>query len=404
MKIAFITALPYGSVANQMYKIADAATNSGHTCYTFSKPIIGFENKRNNHFFIGTTFSVKLHSLAASVTGYHGLFSVFATLNLIKRLKKINPDVLMLLNLHGWFINLPLLFNYIKRNNIKTVWRFSDCWPFTGHCTGFSTVKCEKWKKECYDCPQYGVYPQAKVDRSKNLFRLKRKWFNDIKELTIVSQTKFMRNQIEQSFLKKHTIKVLYNGVDLEQFKPTKSDFRSRYDIKDKFIVLGVASDWSERKGLDVMIELSKRLDERFQVVIVGFLKDTLENTNIIAIPAQKADILREIYTEADVFANPSREDTFANVNLEALACGTPVVMFNTDGTPEGLDETCGIVVDKDDIDEMQKQIETVCINQLFSRDNCIKRAELFEKRKRTMEYVNLFEEIVKDKNDKKSN
>ncbi len=396
MKIAFITALPYGSVANQMYKIADAATDSGHNCYTFSQPIKGFENKRSNHSFIGSTVSVRIHSLAAAVTGFHGLFSVCATLRLISQLKKIKPDVLMLLNLHGWFINLPLIFNYIKNNNIKVVWRFSDCWPFTGHCTGFATVKCEKWKDGCYDCPQFMFYPQSKVDCSKILYKLKKKWFNDVKQLTIVSQTIFMRNQIEQSFLKKHSIKVFYNGVDLNVFHPSPSDFRENYGLENKFIVLGVAGDWSERKGLDVFEELSKRLDERFQLMIVG-LDQAPEGTNIIAIPSQKPDKLREIYTVANVFANPTREDTFANVNLEALACGIPVVMFDTDGTPEGLDETCGIVVDKNDIDEMQKQIEHVCINKPFSREDCIKRAQLFEKGRRTQEYVKLFEEVAKD-------
>ena len=396
MKIAFITALPYGSVANQMYKIADAATQGGHTCYTFSKPIEGFENKRNNHFFIGTILSVKIHNLAAGITGFHGLFSVFATLDLIRRLKNIKPDVLMLLNLHGWFINLPLIFNYIKKNNIKVVWRFPDFWPMTGHCTGFSTVKCDKWKDGCYNCSQYRSYPQAKVDRSKQLYKLKKKWFVGVKNLTVVSISKYMIDFIKQSYFKDYKFRVIYNGIDLDIFKPTESNFREKYGLEDKYIVLGVASDWSERKGVDVMVQLSKRLDDRFKVVVIGTEKiDSGEN--ILALPAQKQEILREIYTAADVFANPTREEAFGNVNVESLACGTPVVLFNTDGAPESIDDTCGIVVDKNDIDEMQKQIENVCINKPFSREDCIKRASLFEKGKRTREYVNLFEEIVKD-------
>ena len=394
MKIAFLTALPYGSVANQMYKIVDAATKSGHTCYTFSKPIKNFVNKRENHEFIGSTFSVKLHSFLAAYTGYHGLFSVCATLKLIKRLKNIKPDILMLFNLHGWFINLPLLFNYIKKNDIRVVWRFSDSWPFTGHCTGYATVKCEKWREGCYSCPQYMLYPQTKVDRSKQLYKLKNKWFNGVKNLTIVSQTKFMRTFIKQSFLQNYNVKVLYNGVDLETFKPTNSDFKEKYGLQDKFVVLGVASDWSDRKGLDIMIKLSKRLDDRFKVVIVGLEKLDCDH-NMLVIPAQKPLVLREIYSACDVFANPTREDTFANVNLEALACGLPVVMFDTDGTPEGLDETCGVVVDKNDIDAMQKHIENICINKTLSKEACLKRAEFFEKDKRTNEYVKLFEEVI---------
>ena len=201
---------------------------------------------------------------------------------------------------------------------------------------------------------------------------------------------------IKQSYFKDYKFRVIYNGIDLDIFKPTESNFREKYGLEDKYIVLGVASDWSERKGVDVMVQLSKRLDDRFKVVVIGTEKiDSGEN--ILALPAQKQEILREIYTAADVFANPTREEAFGNVNVESLACGTPVVLFNTDGAPESIDDTCGIVVDKNDIDEMQKQIENVCINKPFSREDCIKRASLFEKGKRTREYVNLFEEIVKD-------
>lgn len=401
MKIAFITALPYGSVANQMYKIVDAATKSGHTCYTFSKPIKNFVNKRENHEFIGSTFSVKLHSFLAAYTGYHGLFSVCATLKLIRRLKKIKPDVLMLLNLHGWYINLPLIFNYIKKNDIKVVWRFPDFWPITGHCTGFASVECDKWQTGCYDCPQYKEYPQSKVDRSKQLYKLKSKWFSNINNLTLVAITKYLSGFIEKSFLKQYDCRVIYNGVDLDVFKPTPSDFRQQYGLQDKFVVLGVASDWSNRKGLDVMIKLSNQLDNRFKVVLVGLEKLDGDH-NMLLIPAQNPSELRKIYTAADVFANPTRAEAFGNVNIEALACGTPIVMFNTDGAPESIDETCGVVVDKNDIDAMQKHIENICINKSLTKEACLKRAEFFEKDKRTNEYVKLFEEVIED--DRKSN
>ncbi len=395
MKIAFLTALPYGSVANNMYKIADAATKKGHHCYTFSHPIKNFINKRENHQFFGSTFSVKLHSLLAAVTGYHGLFSVFATISLIKRLKKIKPDVLMLLNLHGWFVNLPLLFNYIKRNNIRVVWRFPDFWPITGHCTGFANGKCNKWQTGCYDCPQYREYPQSKVDRSKQLYKIKRKCFTGVQRLTVVAITNYLKEFISKSFFKNYECKVIYNGIDLQVFKPTESNFRKEFGLEGKYIVLGVASDWSDRKGLDVMIELSRRLNNQFKVVLVG-LEKLDANHNMLLIPAQKPERLREIYTEANVFANPTRAEAFGNVNVEALACGTPIVMFNTDGVPEIIDDTCGIVVEKNDIDNMQKSIEFVCINKPFSKEACVKRAQYFEKEKRTSEYVELFEEMIK--------
>ena len=182
MNIAFITALPYGSPAMHMYRMADAATKNGHTCYTFSKPIKGFVNKRENHSFIGRCISVRIHNLLAYVTGCEGIYSFFPTLHLIRRLKKINPDVILLMNLHGWYLNLPLFFRYIKKNNVRVVWRFPDSWPITGHCTGFTSVNCDKWKTGCHHCPQYRLYPQSKIDCSKIMYKIKKHCFTGVKD------------------------------------------------------------------------------------------------------------------------------------------------------------------------------------------------------------------------------
>ena len=201
---------------------------------------------------------------------------------------------------------------------------------------------------------------------------------------------------VSQSFLREYPVQVINNGIDLSIFKPTESNFREKYHCEDKFIVLGVAFGWGKRKGLDVFIELAKHLDERYQIVLVG-TNETVEeqfSSSVICIrQTQNQMELAEIYTAADVFANPTREDNFPTVNMEALACGTPVITFKTGGSPEAIDETCGIVIEEDDIEEMRKKIEYICIKKPFSQEACVKRAQCFNKSDKFNEYVALYEE-----------
>ena len=298
-------------------------------------------------------------------------------------------------NLHGWYINFPLLFKYIKKNNIRVIWTLHDCWTFTGHCPHFDMIGCEKWKTGCYQCPQIGEYPASYADISKWMYKHKKQWFTGVEDMTLVTPSEWLANLTRQSFLKDYPVKVINNGIDLSIFKPTESDFRKKYDLEDKFILLGVAFGWGKRKGLDVFIELSKRLDERYQIVLVG----TDENVdkqlpkNIISIyRTQNQTELAEIYTAADLFVNPTREENFPTVNIESLACGTPIVTFRTGGSPEIIDESCGVVVEKDDIDGMQKEIERIYEKRPFGQEDCVKRAQNFDMNDKFAEYVELYE------------
>ena len=297
--------------------------------------------------------------------------------------------------LHNWNINLPMLFDYIKKNNIKTVWTFHDCWAFTGQCPYFDSVKCEKWKSGCFECPQYRQYPGAYVDKTEKMHKLKKDWFTGVNRMTVVTPSAWLGELTKESFLKDYCVKVINNGIDLEIFKPTESDFREKYNIGNKKIVLGVAFDWGKRKGLDVFQELAKRLPSDYQIVLVG-TDDNIDKTlpkNIISIhrTANQKE-LAEIYSTSDVFANPTREDNFPTVNMESLACGTPVVTFKTGGSPECIDENCGTVVDVDDVDTMEKEIIRVCEEKPFSKEACITRAKQFDRNDKFKEYVELFE------------
>lgn len=397
MKTVLINSCNFGSTGNIMLEIAETAENGGYTaavCYPQSRD--NSRKQKEKDFIIGTRFSRNIHLQLAGITGLNGCFSYFSTLKLLKKLDKLKPDIIHLHNLHNCYINLPMLFKYIKKHNIKTVWTLHDCWSFTGHCPYFDMIGCDKWKTGCYSCPQYKEYPKSLFDNSKYMYRLKKKWFTGIKDMTIVTPSEWLAGLVKESYLKDYPVKVINNGIDLNVFKPTESDFRKKYALENKYIVLGVAFGWGRRKGLDVFVELARRLDkEKYKVVLVGTDDnvDKLLPENIISIHrTQNQTELAKIYAAADVFANPTREENYPTVNMEALACGTPVVTFNTGGSPEMLDETCGAAVAKDDNDAMYNEIIRICEKKHYSLEACIKKAKGFDKNEKFGEYIRLYE------------
>lgn len=397
MKTVLINSCNFGSTGNIMLEIAETAENGGYTaavCYPQSRD--NSRKQKEKDFIIGTRFSRNIHLQLAGITGLNGCFSYFSTLKLLKKLDKLKPDIIHLHNLHNCYINLPMLFKYIKKHNIKTVWTLHDCWSFTGHCPHFDMIGCDKWKTGCYSCPQYKEYPKSLFDNSKYMYRLKKKWFTGIKDMTIVTPSEWLAGLVKESYLKDYPVKVINNGIDLNVFKPTESDFREKYALENKYIVLGVAFGWGRRKGLDVFVELARRLDkEKYKVVLVGTDDniDKLLPDNIISIHrTQNQTELAEIYTAADVFANPTREENYPTVNMESVACGTPVVTFNTGGSPEMFDETCGAAVAKDDNDAMYNEIIRICEAKPYSMEACIKKAKGFDKNEKFGEYIRLYE------------
>ena len=397
MKTVLINSCNFGSTGNIMLEIAETAENGGYTaavCYPQSRD--NSRKQKEKDFIIGTRFSRNIHLQLAGITGLNGCFSYFSTLKLLKKLDKLKPDIIHLHNLHNCYINLPMLFKYIKKHNIKTVWTLHDCWSFTGHCPHFDMIGCDKWKTGCYSCPQYKEYPKSLFDNSKYMYRLKKKWFTGIKDMTIVTPSEWLAGLVKESYLKDYPVKVINNGIDLNVFKPTESDFREKYALENKYIVLGVAFGWGRRKGLDVFVELEKRFDkEKYKIVLVGTDDniDKLLPDNIISIHrTQNQTELAKIYSAADVFANPTREENYPTVNMESVACGTPVVTFNTGGSPEMLDETCGAAVAKDDNDAMYNEIIRICEAKPYSMEACIKKAKDFDKNGKFGEYIRLYE------------
>lgn len=400
-KVVEINTYDYGSTGKIMIQIADNARRNDFFVYTFSR---SWKNQKKNtkwHNYLGSYIENGTHHVLTEITGYDGCFSFFGTKKLLRKFDEIDPDIIHLHNLHGFYINLPMLFKYIKKKNISVIWTLHDCWAFTGHCPYFTITKCDKWKSGCYKCKSYKKYPSTKFDNSKVMWKLKKEWFTGVKDLTIVTPSQWLADLVKQSFLGQYLVEVINNGIDLSIFKPTKNSFKEKYNITDdKYIILGVAFGWGERKGLDVFIELAMRLDERFQIVLVGTNDeiDELLPNNIISIHrTNDQQELAGIYSAANLFVNPTREENYPTVNMESIACGTPVLTFKTGGSPEIVDETCGSVVLCNDIDGLEKEIRRISINNPFSKEQCLERARLnYDMNDKFQQYIDMYQKIIR--------
>ena len=351
MKVVSINLGNIGSTGTIAKSIARAAQKEGITVFQAYPRSASNVPENDTDILIGNERLRWFSIAAAVVTGFNGCFTPAATFRFLRRLDRISPDIIHLHNLHNTYINIPMLFHYIKKRNIRVVWTLHDCWAFTGQCPYFTMAKCKKWKTGCYDCPQYRKYPSSYVDQTKIMWKLKKKWFNGVSDMVIVTPSEWLKNLVKQSFLKDYPVKVIHNGIDPAVFKPTPSDFRKKYGIGGgDFVILGAAYGWSDRKGFDIFIELAERLDKKYRICLVGTddAADRVIPDNVISIHVTSDQHeLAGIYSAADVFVNPTREEVFGMVNVEALACGTPVITFDTGGSVECVDKESGAVVKK---------------------------------------------------------
>lgn len=376
-----------------MRGIAEVATEQGNEVWMFCPD--GRSQKKNvkNNYFIGSRYERFVSSKINYYTGKQGTLNLIGTHQLLRRLDEIKPDIIHLHNLHSNYINWEMLFHYINKNNIKVVWTFHDCLPFTGQCPYFDIVKCDKWKHGCYECPMTHKYPATRWDVSKREYLRKKKLFTSVSDMVIVTPSQWLANLVSESFLKDYPVRVIFNGIDLSDFYPRQSNFREKYNIQtDKFIILGVAFSWGIRKGLDRFEKLAKILDERFQIVLVGIDAGKVESDKILCISkTDNQGQLAEIYSAADVLLNPTREDNFPTVNIEALACGLPVLSYGAGGSAEAFDENSGMIVN----DECVLQTLNRLYTKPFDRKKCIARGREFAQEEKFKEYVDLYTEIL---------
>jgi glycosyltransferase involved in cell wall biosynthesis len=342
-----------------------------------------------------------LHYLKSRLLDRHGFGSKYATINLVRKIQEIQPDIIHLHNIHGYFLNVAVLFRYLKKTHIPVVWTFHDTWPITGHCSYFEHMNCYKWRDGCFNCPNIKGYPESWfIDGSRRNYNEKKELFNGVENMVLVSPSKWLAAYLRQSFLSGYDIKVINNGVDTESFSPVDDTIaRDRYSLTRKYI-LGVANIWDSRKGLKDFIRLRTLLDRSIDIVLVGLTRSQIESLDNGIIGISRTDSVEDLaslYSGAEVFVNPTYLDNFPLVNIEALACGTPVITYETGGSHESIDPLSGIAVEKGNIGDLHAAILSVINNEerygpLICRQRAI---ELYSSGSRYREYIDLYTDRI---------
>lgn len=369
-------------------------------CYTPSKQEIGHVYRIENDL------QLFISKILTKLTGHHGFNNKQETRMLLKWIDKVNPDIIHMHNIHNHYVNISMLLQYIAKKNIPCVLTMHDCWTFTGHCAYFDYSGCEKWKTGCNHCPSLRDYPKtfALIDPSPWNYKHKKALFAPL-NITFVTPSKWLKDLQQQSFLKDKPCIVINNGVDISKFHPVKSDVRKLYGIGNKKMILAVTDRLAVRKGRKFLLELPQLLNDDEVLVIVGLTSTQMHELQNIdhLIPIARTKSSEELiglYSEADVFINPTLEDNFPTTNLEALACGTPIVTFDTGGSGEAVDDKTGVVVSKGDLDAILKATREILSNgKVYYKDNCIERARThYNKDIQYQKYIDLYKDILAKK------
>jgi len=398
MKILQINAVnKIGSTGRNIEELAVEVRKQGHEVFNVHSvgPVDAFS------YIIGNKFEHKLHSLLSRILGKQAYFSQHSTKKLLRFLDSYSPDIVHLNNLHSNYINLPILLVYLAQKNIATVVTLHDCWFFTGKCMHYTAEECYKWQEECGHCPQLKEGNRSWFfDKTTKMLNDKRELFNAIPRLAVVGVSDWITNEARKSILKDaKIIKRIYNWIDLDLFKPVDTKIlRKKLELNGRFVILGVASGWSNLKGLDLFIQLSSKIDGNMVIVLVGNIPRTINfPPNIISVgTTNNLDELVEYYSMADVFVNFSKEETFGKVAAEALACGTPVITNQYTANPELVVDGCGYVINDCSLDDTRSAIITICNDgKAHYTEKCFSFSKSFEKEKIISEYLNLYKEII---------
>ena len=399
MKVVQINAVyQYGSTGRIVAELEEQMRKQGIESYVvygrsmsseaFGSHVYKMENKRGYY----------THKFVTHLTGYQGYASREHTKQAVDFIDKIDPDIIHLHNLHGHYLNLEVLFEYLRIANKMVVWTFHDCWPFTGHCAHFHSVSCNRWQSGCGNCPQKLAYPRSLFfDRSAVQWRAKRHLFLSLPKLHIVTVSRWLQTLVENSFFQGCSVQTIYNGIDTNLFAPQQNldAFKDELGLLGKKIILGAATTWTERKGLGDFLYLANKLPDDAVILLAGMMKKNVRIPhNVISLgPVNKIETLSMLYSVADVFVNPSRQETFGWTTAEARACGTPAIVYNTSACPEvvGNDYRCGSIVPSFDKDALLEAIKFRLSHDKQSevtREMVVKR---FDKEKQLEKYIHLY-------------
>ncbi len=349
MKYLFINSVAgFGSTGRIAAEKCRELMTQGHEC------VLAFGREKANcgdipTVQIGTPMDVKVHALRNRLLDDHGFGSKAATQKFLQWVREYDPDVIWLHNVHGYYIHIGLLFAYLRTCGKKILWTLHDCWAFTGHCAYFDFAQCSKWKTGCEHCPQKGSYPVSRgLDNSRKNYENKKRLFTGIPNVTLMVPSHWLEKRVKQSFLKDYPLEVVYNTINREIFKPTPSDFRRTHGLEGKKIILGVASVWDQRKGLQDFLELAQLLEEPYKIVLIGLTQAQIQKLppSILGLPRTNCvEDLAAAYTAADVFLNPSTEETFGMTAMEARCCGTEAIVYQDTACQEIVEQFGGVAV-----------------------------------------------------------
>lgn len=415
MKIVYINTVcgtgSTGKITTALYHLSKSAGHEPYIAYGRGTAVPELSSYK-----IGNLLDFGTHVLSNFFRGNSGFASRKVTKKFILWLEEIQPDLLHLHNIHGFYLNIPLLFDYIKHKNIPVVWTLHDCWPLTGQCAFFEYSGCEKWKKECFSCPVYrSDYPYSLFkDNSRKNYSMKKDAFTNVPKMTIVTPSHWLASLVKESFLKEYPVMTVPNGIDLNVFTPevNVSYLPSSHENRssDGFlsqntpgtnqrILLGVANVWDKRKGLKYFTKLADTLDSNYHIVLIGVSKKQQKELNkqypgrITAITrTANQKELAQWYRKAYAFMNPTLEDNFPTTNLEALACGTPVITFRTGGSPESLTPSCGIVVEKGNVEKLKEAILSLENNTEITSFHCRTQSLIYNKDTVFEPYLKLYD------------
>lgn len=386
-----------GKIATAISKVIEQ--NGGQCRIAYGR---GNASKEINSFRMTNKLEVYLHALLARLFDKQGNFSKRATKRLIEDIKKYEPDIIQLHNIHGYYVNYAMLFDFLQTYNKPVVWTMHDCWAFTGHCAHYESVDCDKWKTECKNCPNLKGYPAAHYGGNvKSNYERKKKVFTGIDKLTIVTPSEWLKDQVKQSYLQEKETIVIQNGINLDVFKPSVSDLKMKMCPDGQKLLLGVTSIWTKNKGFDDFHNLRQNLSDEYVICLVGLNKKQMQELpeGIIGIKrTESVKQLAQYYTAADLFLNLTYEDTFPTTNIESIACGTPVLTYRTGGSTEIVDEQCGFVVEKGNVLSVAKAVTEQMCKKEECAQYCVDKSKNYNEMNCYQMYLELYRAIVEDK------
>ena len=383
MKVLFINGVcGFRSTGKICADLADRLEETGHEAkIAYGRESYVPEQYQKYAVRIGKDIDLKLHAISARLFDNSGFGSVNATKIFLKGLEEYNPDIIHLHNIHGYYVNIELLFNYLKRSGKRVLWTLHDGWAFAGHSARCDMIGCERWKTGCYKCPKQREYPKSYIDRSKQNWEKKKELFTNVRDLTIITPSYWLASEVQESFLSNYPVTVIHNGIDTTVFRHCESDFKKRLGLSDKKILLGVSTAWDEMKGLSDYYKLADIVGKEYQVILVGLTDDQKKKLpyNVIGITrTNSVQELVKIYSVTDVHVNLSYCDTYPTVNIEAAACGVPTVSYRTGGSPEFVVPTGGLVVNKGDINAVAQAIKTP-MRVVFDRETSSNKLAIYK-------------------------